>query len=73
MPKKFRTLAARTMSKASRARATKRTKTMLAEMHLNELRRARELSFLGRLIAATRGHRSVTRAWRHRLPDVAVR
>ena len=44
MPKKFRTLAARTMSKASRARATKRTKTMLAEMHLNELRRARELS-----------------------------
>ena len=40
MPKKFRTLAARTMAKASRARATKRTKTMLAEMHLNELRRA---------------------------------
>jgi len=44
MPKKFRTLAARTMSKASRARATKRAGTMLTEMHLNELRRARELS-----------------------------
>lgn len=44
MPKKFRTLAARTMSKASRGRAAKRAKTMLSEMRLNELRRARELS-----------------------------
>src|SRR6185437_12743870 len=33
-----------TMSKASRARATKRAGTMLTEMHLNETRRARELS-----------------------------
>lgn len=32
------------MSKASRTRATKRSKTMLAEMHLNALRRARDLS-----------------------------
>lgn len=44
MAKKFRDLTARTMSSDSRARATARTKAMLAEMHLNELRRARELS-----------------------------
>ena len=44
MAKKFRDLAARTMSSDSRARAAARTKAMLAEMHLNELRRARELS-----------------------------
>ena len=44
MGKKFRDLAARTMSADSRARAAARTKALLAEMHLNELRRARELS-----------------------------
>lgn len=44
MGKTFRDLAARTMSVDSRARAAVRTKSMLAEMHLNELRRARELS-----------------------------
>jgi len=44
MGKKFRDLAARTMSTDSRARAAARTKSLLAEMHLNELRRARELS-----------------------------
>jgi predicted XRE-type DNA-binding protein len=44
MGKKFNDLAARTMSPESRARAGARTRAMLAEMHLNELRRARALS-----------------------------
>lgn len=42
--KKFRDLAARTMTKASQASATRRTKAMIADMPLQELRRARELS-----------------------------
>jgi predicted XRE-type DNA-binding protein len=44
MGKKFRDLATRTMSADSRGRAAARTKALLGEMHLNELRRARELS-----------------------------
>ena len=42
--KKFSDLAARTMSRQARARAVGRTATMLAEMPLQELRRARNLS-----------------------------
>ena len=42
--KKFRDLTERTMSTESRARAVTRTRAMLAEMPLHELRRARELS-----------------------------
>jgi predicted XRE-type DNA-binding protein len=44
MAKKFRDLAARTMSPASQARAAARTQVMLAELPLSELRRARALS-----------------------------
>jgi ribosome-binding protein aMBF1 (putative translation factor) len=44
MAKKFKDLAERTMSAESRNRAAARTKVMLAEMHLDELRRARDLS-----------------------------
>ena len=42
--KKFSDLAARTMSRQARARAVGRTAAMLAEMPLQELRRARDLS-----------------------------
>jgi DNA-binding transcriptional regulator YiaG len=44
MPKKFRTLVANTMSAESRARASARTQVMLRELHLKDLRRARDLS-----------------------------
>ena len=44
MARKFKDLVARTMTPARRASAVKRTKAMLVEMHLAELRRARELS-----------------------------
>lgn len=44
MRKKFTELAARTMSPESRARAGARSKALLVEMHLDELRRARDLS-----------------------------
>jgi DNA-binding transcriptional regulator YiaG len=44
MAKKFRDLAVKTMSPDARARAAARTKAMLAEMHLQDLRRARQLS-----------------------------
>lgn len=44
MAKKFRDLTTRTMSAESRVRAAARTETMLAELPLGELRRARELS-----------------------------
>jgi len=44
MPKKFRTLIAETMSDESRARAAARTQVMLQELHLKDLRRARDLS-----------------------------
>jgi hypothetical protein len=44
MKKKFRDLTARTMSPAAQARAAARTKEMLAELPLSELRRARALS-----------------------------
>lgn len=44
MKTSFTELAARTMSPESRARAAARSKAMLAEMHLDELRRARDLS-----------------------------
>ncbi len=44
MGKKFNDLTARTMAPESRVRAGARTRAMLAEMHLNELRRARALS-----------------------------
>lgn len=42
--KKFRDLAARTMTTSSRARAAARTSEMIAAMPLQELRRTRELS-----------------------------
>lgn len=42
--KKFRDLVAKTMSTKARERAAARTKVMIAEMPLHELRRARELS-----------------------------
>lgn len=42
--KKFRDLAKRTMTPAAIARAAARTATMITEMPLQELRRARELS-----------------------------
>jgi predicted XRE-type DNA-binding protein len=42
--KKFRDLANRTMSPERRARASARAKVMRLEMHLADLRRARELS-----------------------------
>ena len=42
--KKFRDLAERTMSPDARTRAATRTRAMIAEMPLHELRRARELS-----------------------------
>ena len=44
MAKKYRALAAETMTPESRERAAIRTKALLAEMQLNELRRARELT-----------------------------
>jgi DNA-binding transcriptional regulator YiaG len=44
MAKKFRDLVATTMSPEAKARAAARTKAMLADMHLQELRRARQLS-----------------------------
>lgn len=44
MAKKFRALVNETMSPESQARAGARTKVMLQEMHMAELRRARELS-----------------------------
>lgn len=44
MAKKFRELVASTMSPESRARAEARAQAGLAEMRLQELRRARELS-----------------------------
>ena len=44
MAKKFRDLVGTTMSPDATARAAARTKSMLAEMHLQELRRARQLS-----------------------------
>lgn len=44
MVRKFRDLVSETMSPESQARSAIRTKTLLAEMHLNELRRARDLS-----------------------------
>lgn len=44
MAKKFRDLVAATMSPESRARAEARAQVELAEMRLQELRRARELS-----------------------------
>ncbi len=44
MAKKFRDLAARTMSAEAKSRAAARTKAMLSEMHLQDLRRARQLS-----------------------------
>lgn len=44
MAKKFRELVAATMSPESRARAEARAQAGLAEMRLQELRRARELS-----------------------------
>jgi DNA-binding transcriptional regulator YiaG len=44
MAKKFRDLAATTMSPEARIRAKARARAMLTEMHLQELRRARQLS-----------------------------
>lgn len=44
MAKKFRDLKNATMSPERQARTTMRAKAMLAEMHLAEVRRARELS-----------------------------
>jgi DNA-binding XRE family transcriptional regulator len=44
MAKKFRDLAAATMSPGARARAAARTSSLLAEMRLQELRKARRLS-----------------------------
>lgn len=44
MAKKFRDLVASTMSSESRARAETRAQAGLAEMRLQEMRRARELS-----------------------------
>jgi ribosome-binding protein aMBF1 (putative translation factor) len=44
MAKKFKNLVEKTMTPQRRARAAERTKTMLVEMHLAELRRARDLS-----------------------------
>ena len=44
MAKKFRDLTAKTMSPDAKARAAARTRAMLAEMHLQDLRRARQLS-----------------------------
>src|SRR4051812_22429051 len=44
MAKKFRDLAKSTMSAAQQARALQRARSMRVEMHLADLRRARELS-----------------------------
>ncbi len=44
MAKKFRDLAARTMSAEAKSRAAARTNAMLSEIHLQDLRRARQLS-----------------------------
>lgn len=44
MAKKFRDLVASSMSPATKARAASRTKVLLADVHLQELRRARRLS-----------------------------
>ncbi len=44
MTKKFQSLVNETMSPESQARARARTNVMLQEMHMGELRRARELS-----------------------------
>ena len=57
MAKKFRDLTAATMSKESRTRAAVRTKAMLAEVGLSDLRRARALSQedLASRIGATQG------------------
>jgi ribosome-binding protein aMBF1 (putative translation factor) len=44
MARKFRDLIATTISPEGRARAAARTKALLADVHLQELRRARELS-----------------------------
>lgn len=46
MAKKFRDLTSRTMTAEQRARAANRTKAMLIEMSLAQLRKARELSQL---------------------------
>ncbi len=46
MTKKFRDLVRKTMTVEQRARAAKRARTMLTEMSLTELRKARELSQL---------------------------
>lgn len=55
MAKKFRDLVTATMSPDAQARASERTAAMLAEMPLNELRRARQLSqeTLARELGAT--------------------
>ncbi len=44
MAKKFRDLVATTMSPEARTRETARTKALLTDMHLQEQRRARQLS-----------------------------
>jgi predicted XRE-type DNA-binding protein len=46
MAKRFRDLAARTMTAEQRARAAKRAQALLMEMSLGQLRKARELSQL---------------------------
>ncbi|MEJ7812990.1 MAG: XRE family transcriptional regulator [Gemmatimonadaceae bacterium] len=55
MAKKFRDLVTATMTPEAQARAAERTAAMLAEMPLNELRRARQLSqeTLARELGAT--------------------
>lgn len=55
MAKKFRDLVAATMRPEAQARAAEHTAAMLAEMPLNELRRARQLSqeVLARELGAT--------------------
>lgn len=57
MAKKFRDLATATLPPAARRRAAARTTAMLAEMPLQELRRARQLSQdeLAKALRATQG------------------